>query len=80
MITNKKSFHLGAGVLLPILTCGRGNNNGLDYPNAITTILIVNKDILLELHHYNQRSTEDPSTFVLRGDLELEIKTAEPPY
>ena len=80
MLRNKKSFQLGVGALLPILAHARGSENGLDYPNAITTVLIDNSDVKLQLHHYNKRSEEDPSIFELRGDLELELKTAAPVY
>ena len=80
MIRNKKSFQLGVGALLPILAHARGSENGLDWPNAITTVLIDNTDVKLQLHHYNKRSDEDSSIFELRGDLELELKTAAPYY
>ena len=80
MIRNKTSFQFSIGVLLPILAHGRGNETGLDSANAITTTLIDNSDIKLQLHHYNTKSGEDASIFELRGDLELELKTAAPFY
>jgi len=64
-----KSFTLA---VLPFVVLGKGENDGSNGENAVTTKLMDTDKFTLNLHHYNSSSG---SFSEFHGDLDLVIKT-----